>query len=126
MKRLSGLSIAQAMAVPILMAATPAMADWTSWGRATQFYVVDAYADVMRVYHDLPGQANPAACASGGSYWIDIELNNADRSEFELQQMVNAIYMSMATSRNIRFLIDNDRCSPDGQRLATGVGLQNP
>lgn len=121
--------VVNALTISILVTAVPALAEWSSWGRVTSFHVTDDYPDIVRVFLDVTTtQPNPAACPEGGTVdiWIDIELNDEDRSDFEMQQMVNAIYMSMATYRNARFNIDPEKCSPDGMRLANGVGLQNP
>jgi hypothetical protein len=121
--------VVNALVTAVLMAALPLRAEWSSWGRVASFHVADDYPDIVRIFLDVSTtQPNPAACPEGGTVdiWIDIELNDADRSDFEMQQMVNAIYMSMATYRNARFDIDPENCSPDGMRLANGVGLQNP
>lgn len=110
-----------------LMTSLQAHADeWTSWGRANEFYVSDAYPDIVRVRHAPASPGNPAACIKGDTEWVDIEINKAGRSSQEFEQMINTIYMSIATYRNIRLFIDGTRCSPDGFRLANGVGLNNP
>ena len=121
--------VVKAVAVLLLLAAMPAWAEWTSWARVDSFHVTDSYPDIMRVHLGTSTtQPNPAACpgADTTGIWIDIELNKAGRSDFELQQMVNNIYMSMATYRNARFDIDPDNCSDAGWRLARGVAVQNP
>lgn len=110
-----------------LMTSMQAHADqWTAWSKANQFYVTDAYDDIMRVNFTETTAVNPAGCINGVGSWVDIELNKEGRSTIELEQMINAIYISMATYRNVRLLIDETRCTPEGMRIVNGIGLQNP
>jgi len=109
------------------MAAMHVQADqWTGWGRANQFYVADAYDDIMRINFTETTPVNPAACTNGLGNWMDIEINKVGRSTMELEQMINAIYISMATYKNVRLLVDETRCTSEGMRIVNGIGLQNP
>lgn len=53
--------------------------------------------------------------------YFDVQLDNADRSATEKNQMLNEIYAAFATSRNVSLQVRDDICTTAGGRVATGI-----
>jgi hypothetical protein len=113
------------LAVMVSMPAQAADA-LTLAGKVGFVEVSDNDNGMIRVYYEQrTSPANQAGCSSGDQPYVYIELKKEGRSTQELEQMLNLIYMSIATSRDVRMVIDGTRCSADGMRLLLGVRLNN-
>lgn len=96
---------------------------WTQWDKVSYLTVSDHLEETVRVI--FKDSTNPAACPNIEFFYIDIELDKRDRTRSEFDQMMNTIYLSIATDRNVRFLIDGERCTTDGTSLALGIQIDN-
>ncbi|MEN8108305.1 MAG: hypothetical protein ABFS22_09885 [Pseudomonadota bacterium] len=96
---------------------------WTDFNKVTTFKVSDHLNETVRII--FVDQTNPAACPNIEFFYIDIELGKRDRTRSEFDQMMNTIYLAIATDRDVRFLIDGKRCTSDGTSLALGIEIDN-